>query len=102
MRNWLPFAVSIVGLAGPIARENEKAAWCKIRTCCQENSFQSCADCTRFGDLHECGTFNNMISKVFAFLFRSDRFACIQEIKDKGYSKYARFMADLGYQSIKR
>ncbi len=54
--------------SAPVAGGNEKASWCKIRTCCQENSFQSCAGCVIVDDLHDCGTFNTLISK-FSRLF---------------------------------
>ena len=74
-------------------KENVKAAWCKIRACCIENSYISCADCREFGDPMDCKKFNNIMSKLFAVLFRSNRKACIEMIKDKGYEEYAAFMA---------
>ena len=30
----------------PGCRENVKATWCKVRACCGEHSYASCADCT--------------------------------------------------------
>ncbi|HQO22482.1 MAG TPA: DUF3795 domain-containing protein, partial [Spirochaetota bacterium] len=35
--------------------KNEKAKWCKTRTCCLENSYKSCADCAEFSNPNECG-----------------------------------------------
>ena len=29
----------------PGCKRNEKATWCKIRSCCQENKFNTCAEC---------------------------------------------------------
>ncbi|HDY86684.1 MAG TPA: DUF3795 domain-containing protein [bacterium] len=82
--------------------ENEKATWCKVRKCCIENSYGSCADCQIVGDLRECKKLNNFISKLFALVFRSDRLACLELIKEIGYDEYAREMAEKGIMSVKR
>lgn len=85
----------------PGCRENGKAQWCKIRTCCRENAYRSCADCP--GETYTgCKKFNNLIGKVFAFVFRSDRPACIARIKAVGYEQYAREMHDTDRQTIKK
>jgi hypothetical protein len=81
--------------------ENDKASWCKIRQCCMENNFLSCADCKSV-ELMECRKFNNIMSKAFGFIFNSDREACIQAIRENGYDKYAVDMAALKMQTIKR
>jgi hypothetical protein len=86
----------------PGCKENMKASWCKIRACCIENNLLSCADCTQFSDVKECGKFNNFISKIFALIFRSDRPACIAKIKESGYEGFAAFMAENKLQSIRR
>ena len=82
--------------------ENEKAAWCKVRNCCIENSYGSCADCQIVSDLKECKKLNNLISKLFALIFRSNRLACLALIKEIGYDEYAGEMAKKGIMSIKR
>ena len=86
----------------PGCSENEKASWCKVRSCCNENSFASCADCTQYDDISQCGYLNNFIAKVFGFIFRSDRKACLVAIKNDGYEAFAREMADSGKMSYKR
>jgi hypothetical protein len=73
---------------------NEKATWCKIRTCCKEKGIKSCADCNEFSNPAECKKFNNFVSKVFAFVFHSDRIASIAMIKKDGYDGYAKFCID--------
>ena len=45
---------------------------------------------------------NNFISKIFTLVFRSDRFACIASIKEKGYDEYAKEMAEKEIMSIKK
>ncbi len=86
----------------PGCHENEKATWCKVRTCCLDNQYASCADCKEFSDPNECKKFNNFMSKIFGFIFRSDRAACIQQIRSMGIQGHADSMAEHKLQSIKR
>jgi hypothetical protein len=83
-------------------QKNEKATWCKIRTCCNTNAYSSCADCSSFVKPNDCKKFNNFISKIFAFIFKSDRAACIEQIKAVGIEGHARKMSENKLQSIKR
>lgn len=85
----------------PGCRENPKAGWCKVRSCCQENSFITCADCTKHPDPVECRRFNNVMSRLFKLVFRSDRAACIAVIKEHGVEAFARGMAERRIQTIK-
>jgi hypothetical protein len=86
----------------PGCRENAKAAWCKVRTCCREKGYASCADCAGFPDATACGKFNNVMSRVFGFLFRSDRAACIRQIRQMGLQGHAETMARAGRHSMPR
>jgi hypothetical protein len=85
----------------PGCNDNTKATWCKIRLCCSENNFQSCADCTTI-ELMNCRKYNNLISKAFGYLFNSDRAACIARIKETGYEEFSLEMAKNKIQTIKR
>lgn len=76
----------------PGCHKNEKASWCKVRLCAIQNNYSSCADCKMFSDIMGCGKFNNFFSKMFKVLFKSDRNACIQMIKSKGYDEFAKDM----------
>ncbi len=82
-------------------KENFKATWCKVRQCCIENNYLSCADCQMM-ELNDCKKYNNMISKIFGLIFRSDRAACVQRIKEIGYEDFALEMATNKQQTIKR
>ena len=75
----------------PGCKENEKASWCKIRKCCQEKGFHTCAECDK--DVKECKIHNNFVGKIFAFLFNSDRAACIHYISKHGEEAFAEKMA---------
>ena len=83
-------------------RANAKLTWCKIRTCCIDNKYFSCADCKNVSEPMACKKFNNIFSKFFAIVFKSDRNACIARIKEIGPEKFAEEMADKKNVSIKK
>lgn len=74
-------------------QKNEKASWCKVRSCCKSNNYDSCANCTQYTNQMQCKKFNNFISKIFSFIFKSDRIAAIQLIRSAGKGSYAKRMA---------
>lgn len=84
----------------PGCRQNDKATWCKIRQCCQKNGFHSCAECST--DVKACKTHNNVIGKIFAFLFNSDRAACIRYIQANGREAFAEEMTRRKAQTMKK
>lgn len=86
----------------PGCHENAKATWCQVRSCCIEKSYSSCADCKDFADTQSCKKYNNVISKIIGFVLRSDRGACIKQIKKIGLQGHAHTMAKEQKQTIKR
>ncbi len=86
----------------PGCHKNEKASWCGIRACCAQNGLPSCAECKQFPDPDDCKKFNNLISKFFALVFRSNRAACIRQIRELGMEGHAANMAGERRQTIKR
>lgn len=86
----------------PGCHDNEKAKWCKIRVCCIDNQYLSCADCKQYDSPKDCKMFNNFMAKLFGLIFRSDRLACIQQIKELGIQGHADNMTELRQQAIKR
>ena len=85
----------------PGCYDNEKASWCKVRTCCLEAGYSSCADCTEFPDPKNCGKFHNFISRAIGFVLKSDRRACITQIRQRGLEGHAEDMASLKRQTIR-
>ncbi len=85
----------------PGCAKNEKASWCKVRACCIDHQYASCADC-KIKELAECAEFNSFMAKVFAFIFNSNRSACVRQIRDVGYETFAQEMASKRTQTIKR
>ncbi len=86
----------------PGCHENVKASWCKVRSCCMAEQYSSCAECKDYGDTRECKMYNNWIAKIFGFIFRSDRSACIDQIRELGIEGHTKKMAEAKHQSIKR
>lgn len=86
----------------PGCHEKEKASWCKVRSCCLDHDYTTCADCREFSDPNECKKFNNLIAKFFGLVFRSDRAGCIRQIRETGVSSHADEMTKQKRPSIKR
>lgn len=84
----------------PGCHDNEKATWCKIRSCVKRKGYHSCAECCK--DVSGCKIYSNLIGKIFAFLFRSDRPACIRYIREHGEQAFAEEMTKRRCQTIKR
>jgi hypothetical protein len=81
----------------PGCAENSKATWCKHRTCIKTHGISSCAECPKYSDpAKECDEYNNMIAKLAGFFLRSDRAACVAQIKSLGLEGHAEAMAKSG------
>lgn len=81
---------------------NGKAAWCKVRACCGERNYGSCAECADFERYEDCGKLNNLISRVISLFTRSDRPASLARIKKAGRAAYAAEMAAARTHAVKR
>lgn len=86
----------------PGCAKNEKASWCKIRQCCIEKEINSCAECNEYSDVKDCKKFDNFVSKMFEFVFRSDRKAGVRMIKENGYEEFAKYMAENNLVAVKK
>ena len=78
----------------PGCHENTKASWCKVRSCCAENGYASCASCSMYSDPNDCKLFNNFISKTIGFFLNSNRQACVLHIRKAGLDGHAALMAE--------
>lgn len=86
----------------PGCRENHQAAWCRVRTCCREHGRATCAECAAVAEPPACKKYNNLISKIIGFILRSNRAACIQQIKNLGLQGHADTMAAQRKQTIRK
>ena len=86
----------------PGCHENTKATWCKIRTCNIEADLKTCAECTAVTNVASCHKYNNFMAKIFEFIFRSNRKACIHYIRENGLETFAHHMAEQKQVTMKR
>ncbi len=86
----------------PGCRKNENAAWCGVRRCCMENGRTSCAECLHHPDPKNCTHFHNFFSRMIGFFLRSDRAACIRQIKEKGVHGHAQEMTERKSRTIRK
>ncbi len=91
-------------LAGkcPGCADTAKADWCKVRACCREHNYETCAQCATHDDAGKCGKLVNFISGIFSLVFKSDRPAAIRYIKANGIEAYAALMSGRGSHCIRR
>ena len=61
---------------------------CKMKSCAMNKGYVTCADCTDFSDLKECGKLYNLISRFFGFIFHTDRIENLKQIRKVGLEKY--------------
>ena len=53
-------------------------------------------------DIKDCRTYNNLIGKIFALIFRSDRQACIRYIRKNGEQALAEEMTKRGALTMRK
>jgi hypothetical protein len=61
---------------------------CPVKKCVMECSHATCADCAEFADLKQCGKLHNWISRIFGFIFRSDRIGNLMSIRSQGFDSF--------------
>ncbi len=86
----------------PGCHENTKASWCKVRSCCAENGYASCANCSVYSDPNECKLFNSFISRAIGLVLNSNRQACVMQIRRVGLDEHAALMTKRKRQTIPR
>lgn len=74
---------------------------CKVRPCCLENNYSSCADCKKYDSVKDCKTYNPFLINSLQFLLKSSRRKGIEMIKEKGEVEFVKFMTQKGWVTIK-
>ncbi len=82
-------------------KKNNKASWCKVRSCNIDSQLTNCAHCSDIS-INQCKKLNNPVGKIFEIIFGSNRLASLNYIKDNGEDLYTKKMCSLGQMSIKR
>ncbi|PLX38883.1 MAG: hypothetical protein C0608_11900 [Deltaproteobacteria bacterium] len=83
-------------------KDNIKATWCKVRECCGNLDYRTCAECVEFTNPRDCKKFNNFFSKLYGFFQNSDRAACILQIRELGVDGHARKMMKSHLKTISK
>ena len=74
---------------------------CKVRPCCIENGFSTCADCNKFSSVKDCKIYNPLMIRFGQFITRTNRRKGIEMIQEKGESEFAKYMIDKNWVTIK-
>lgn len=74
---------------------------CKVRSCCIENEFSSCADCNKYESTKECKIYNPLMIRFGQFITRTNRSLGIELIKEKGETEFVKYMIDKNWVTIK-
>ncbi len=74
---------------------------CKVKPCCTENEYRSCADCDKFESVKNCKIYNPFLIKFGQFLTRTNRRKGIEMIKEKGEEEFVNFMTDKDWVTFK-
>lgn len=61
---------------------------CKVKKCATDKGIITCADCDEYEDLAKCRKLNNFISKIFKFIFKSDRLGNLALIRQNGLEQF--------------
>lgn len=61
---------------------------CPVRACTRERDHSTCAECEEFEDLRECRKLNSFVSRIFGFLFRSNRIGNLERIREAGLDTF--------------
>ena len=74
---------------------------CKVRPCCIDNEYNSCAECKKYNSVKDCKIYNPFLIRLGQFLTRTNRRKGIEIIKEKGEVEFVKFMADKDWVTIK-
>jgi hypothetical protein len=61
---------------------------CPVKKCVIERSYVTCADCTEYTDLKLCKKLNSFVSKIFGWIFKSDRIGNCNKIRANGMEEF--------------
>jgi hypothetical protein len=74
---------------------------CKVRPCCLENGYSSCADCKKYDSVRDCKDYNPLMIRFGQFITKTNRRKGIEMIKEKGIAGFLNFMIDKKWVTMK-
>ena len=75
---------------------------CKVKPCCVENTYFTCADCKKHQSVKECKKYNPLLVRFGEFISQTNRGKGIEMIKPDGINSFFEFMAGKNWLTIKR
>ena len=74
---------------------------CKVKPCCVENGFFTCADCTIYASTKACKKYNPLMLNISSWIGCVNRSKCIDMIKEKGRAEFLAFMEERNWVMFK-
>jgi hypothetical protein len=74
---------------------------CKVRPCCIENGYSSCADCKRYSSVRDCRDYNPVMIRFGQFITRTNRRMGIELLKEKGQREFMNLMVERKWVTMK-
>jgi hypothetical protein len=74
---------------------------CKVRPCCINNGYSSCAECKKYDSVSDCKDYNPLMIRFGQFITRTNRRKGIEMIKEKGAVGFMKFMIDKRWVTVK-
>jgi hypothetical protein len=75
---------------------------CKMKSCCVENGYTTCANCTKHESVDDCKIFNPLFFRFGEFIAGISRKKGLEMIKKEGIGFFAEFMAENKLRAMKR
>jgi hypothetical protein len=61
---------------------------CPVKKCVKEHDWQTCGQCSTVSDFKKCKKLYNPISRLFGFIFRSNRLGNLEAIRHDGLDEF--------------
>jgi hypothetical protein len=74
---------------------------CKVRPCCIENGFSSCAECDKHESVKDCKLYNPFMIRFGQFMTQTNRGKGIEMIKEKDEQEFIKFMSERKWVTMK-
>lgn len=74
---------------------------CKVRPCCIENGYSSCAECEKYDSVKECQIYNPILVRFGQFITRTSRRKGIEMIKEKSVESFITYMKEYNKITMK-
>ena len=70
------------------ASGRQRFSSCPVRKCNIEKKQRNCSECKAFTDYRDCKKIWNFIAKIFHYLFRANRIANLEQMREIGIEQF--------------